>query len=75
MLLQVEQSLFTASVRRERGEAASTKEELPEMYSRLLFVRILVLVPLFISLLTDSEKRGAALSLEQTTNEANELKQ
>lgn len=27
MLLQVEQTLFTASVRRERGEAASTKAE------------------------------------------------
>lgn len=75
MLLQVEQTLSTASVRRERGEAATTKEELPEMYSRLHLLWIPVLVPLFISLLTDSEKRGAALSLEETTNEANELKQ
>lgn len=51
------------------------KQKLPEMYWRLHFVRIFVLVPLFISLLTDSEKRGATLSLEETTNEANELKQ
>ena len=47
----------------------------PKLYSSLHFVRILVLVPLFISLLTDSEKRGAALSLEETTNGVNELKQ
>lgn len=73
MLLQVEQTPSLPQFVESEVKPPRPKKSCPKCPG--VYIWILVLVSLFISLLTDSEKRGAALSLEETTNEANELKQ